>query len=308
MNDRQHSLGVLALTLAGILFGLTFIVVDGAIDKAEVSSFLAVRFLIAAAVLAPFLFRRARTPGEIRHGVLAGLCLLGGYVLQTVGLYDTTPATSAFLTYLLVVIVPVIAAVRFRKLPRPHVLLGVALAVAGLVALSGAGGPIGRGEFLTLGCALMFALHIMVLSEVAHRHSAMRLAFWQVFTVGAACLIPGALAGSGPNAGYSFGPDVWLAAAFCGVGATAVAFLCQSWAQKVVPGSQAAVILLLEPVSAGIIGQFTGTSLGMRGLVGAGLILLAVLATEVLGRERPAVLGAELAMVTDPDLDELADS
>lgn len=303
---REHALGVGALALAGFMFGSTFIVVQGAIDRAEVLPFLSVRFFIAAAVLAPLAFRKPATPGVARHGILAGLCLLVGYIFQTVGLRDTTAAASAFITYLLVVLVPVIVAIRTRRLPQANVVIAVVLAVAGLYALAGgAGGAggFGRGELLTLGCAVAFAFHLLVVGAVSKRHDAFRLTFWQVLTVAVLCFVPGAFAGSGPNAGYSFDGGVWLAAAVCGIGATAVAFWAQSWGQRVVSDTQAAIILLLEPVSAALLGELTGDSLGWRGAVGAVLILAAVVAAELFGRKPPAI-GGELAVATDDDAEE----
>lgn len=291
--------GAAALVLAGLLFGSTFLVVQDAVARAAVAPFLAVRFLFGAAVLWPLARRRPASPGEVRHGVLAGLTLLGGFLLQTAGLRSTTAATSAFITYLLVVLVPVIAMARARRLPSPHVVAGVALAVAGLYLLAGGVSGIGRGEALTLGCALFFALHIVVLGEVATRHDAIRLTLWQAMTVGVLCLVPGAFA----DDGYRFDAGVWVAAAFCGVGATALAFWCMSWAQRVVPESQAAIILLLEPVSAAVLGELAGDHLGARRLAGAALILAAVVVAELLGRDVRPVVGAELALVEDPSVD-----
>lgn len=284
--------GVAALALAGFLFGSTFLVVQGAIERADVLPFLAVRFLIAAAVLWPLARRRPATPGEVRHGVAAGSCLLVGYLLQTVGLRTTTAATSAFITYLLVVLVPVIGVVRTGRRPAPNVVLGVVLAVAGLAFLSGGVDGLGRGEVLTMGAALAFAVHIVVLGEVSGRHDPIRFTFWQVLTVGMACLLPGAAT----EGGYGFDVGVWAAAAFCGVAATALAFWCMTWGQRVVPESQAAIILLLEPVSAGILGEVVGDHLGPAGLAGAVLILAAVVVAELAGPRPPAV-GAELAVV-----------
>lgn len=298
MTERstRRTAALAALAVAGVLFGVTFLVVQDAVDRAEVVPFLAVRFAIAAAVLAPFALRRPASPGDARDGILAGVCLLGGFLLQTWGLRDTTAATSAFITYLLVVIVPLVVSVRTRRRPTVPVAIGVALAVAGLWALSGGAGSIGRGELLTLGAAVMFALHIIVLGDVSGRHDTFRLTFWQVLTVAVACAIPGAFVGSGATRGYA-GIDggVFAAAAFCGIGATAVAFWLMSWGQRVVPESQAAIILLLEPVSAGILGEVTGEHLGWRGALGAVLILAAVVVTEVVGH-RP-IVGAELAVV-----------
>src|SRR5262249_54297128 len=155
-------------------------------------------------------------------------------------------ATSAFLTYLLVVIVPLIGVARTRVAPPLNVLVGVLLAVAGLFLLSRGTHGLGGGGLLTNGGAVFFALHIVVRGEVSERHDPIRLTMWQALTVGVCCFFPGFVA----PGGYSFDAGVWFAAAFCGVGATAAAFWCMTWAQRVVPESQAAIILLLEPVSA----------------------------------------------------------
>ena len=113
---------------------------------------------------------------------------------------------------------------------------------------------------------------------------------WQALTVG--LLLPGARVPS-PRGGYSFDAEVWLAAAFCGVGATAAAFWCMTWAQRVVPESQAAIILLLEPVSAAVLGALAGEALGLsRRASGAALILASVLVAELAGRSHPAAVGA----------------
>ena len=58
-------------------------------------------------------------PLERRHGVAAGSALLAGYVLQTVGLQYTSPSTSAFITYLLVVFVPLLSLAVLRRRPTP---------------------------------------------------------------------------------------------------------------------------------------------------------------------------------------------
>lgn len=287
------------LALSGFLFGSTFLVVQGAVDRAAVLPFLGVRFLIGTAVLWPLARRQAATPHEARHGILAGFTLLAGFLFQTTGLKTTGSATSAFLTYLLVVIVPLIGVVRTRKVPPINVLIGVLLAVAGLFFLSGGVDGIGRGELLTICGAFFFALHIVVLGSVSERHDPIRLTMWQALTVGVCCFFPGFFA----PGGYSFDAGVWAAAAFCGIGATAAAFWCMTWAQRVVPESQAAIILLLEPVSAAILGAFAGEALGVGGAIGAVLILASVVVAELLGGSHPAAVGAELVLLHDDAAD-----
>lgn len=274
--------GDVALVVAAICFGSTFVVVQGAVSRVEPIPFLAVRFLIGAAALVPLARRRPGSPGELRDGAAAGTALLIGYVLQTVGLQYTGSATSAFITYLLVVFVPVLGFVVLGRRPHPVTLVGIAIAVAGLVLLtdpggSGASGGFGRGELLTLGCAVAFAAHVVILGATAHRHDPIRLATVQVALVGLACAVPGFWLG-----GYGFPAPALAAAVATALVATALAFVLQVTGQRTVPPARAALLLLLEPVFAAVVATLRGDPLRAPQLAGAALILLAVTASEVL--------------------------
>ncbi len=268
----------LALVLAALCFGGTFIVVQDAVERVEPVPFLAVRFSLAALVLWPLARRRPAQPGEWRDGLWCGLALLAGYLFQTVGLQYTDSATSAFITYLLVVVVPLLGIALHRRRPHVTTLAGVALAVGGLVLLTdaGEGGGFGRGEALTLGCAVAFGVHVVVVDAVARRHDPIRLAAIQVGVVGVACAGPGLALG-----GYRFPASALLAAAATAVVATALAFVLQVAGQREVPPARAALLLLLEPVFAGFLAAFTDEPLGGTQLLGAGVIVLAILVSEL---------------------------
>lgn len=313
-DDREPTTGAtarwkaeLALVVAAFFFGTTFVVVQDAVDRVDPLPFLALRFLLAAVVLGVVARTRPASPMERRDGVAAGTALGVGYVVQTVGLQYTSPSTSAFVTYLLVVFVPIIALVAFRRRPHPATLAGIVLALAGLLLLTGANGEgggagFGRGEVLTLGCAVMFAIHLVILSEVASRHDPVRLTVVQLVTVGSGCLAATvigqavvALRDDGSPGIGTLDGQVVLAAAFTGVFATALAFLLMAWGQRVVPATRAALIFLLEPVFAAGLSWLTGDPLTAAGAAGGGLILAGVLVAEVATARRPApTLGTTL--------------
>lgn len=288
-----------ALVVAAFFFGTTFVVVKDAVTHVDPLPFLAVRFLIGAAVLLVAGRGRPSSEREVVHGVVAGLALWAGYSLQTFGLQHTAPATSAFLTYMLVVIVPVLGFVfplrpprrrpkgsRLRRPVSPGRRLhwttaaGIAIAVAGLVLLTGgASTGFGRGEALTLGCAVGFAVHMVILGQSAARHDPVRFTAVQLATVGGASLLLSALDDPGAVA---FGGAPLAAAAFTGVFATALAFLAMVWAQRSVSPSRAALILLLEPVFAALLSWVDGETLSAASAAGGVLILVAVVVAEVL--------------------------
>ncbi|MHB8671308.1 MAG: DMT family transporter [Acidimicrobiales bacterium] len=283
---RQRRLAHLALVVASLFFGTTFVVVKRAVADMGAFPFLGLRFCLAAAILWPFARRRPASPGEGAAGGLCGLALLTGYVLQTIGLEHLTATASAFITYLLVVFVPLIWAVVARRRPEVLGLGGGAVALAGLFLLGRARPSLGLGELLTLGCALAFALHIVLLARLAPRHDPLRLTTVQLGVVGVGCGLPGLLEARGASAGALAG------AAYTAVVASALAFSLMVWAQRRVDPGRTALLLMLEPVFAAGVGYLAGDRLGWLQAAGAGMILLGVSLAEVdLGPERVAAPG-----------------
>src|SRR5207237_3657020 len=135
------------------------------------------------------------------------------------GLSYTSSSVSAFITYLLIVIVPIVSAIVLRRAPAPATVAGIALGLTGLFLLTGARLALGKGELLTLGCAFAFAVHIVLQAELSPRHDSFRLNAVQLAVVSVACAVPGAFIG-----GYSFTARAWLAAAYTGVAASALGF------------------------------------------------------------------------------------
>jgi drug/metabolite transporter (DMT)-like permease len=272
-----------------VLFGSTFVPVQDAIRHAGTLPFLAVRFLFGAAVLAAVAGRRAgwrpwwdaRTVGA---GLRCGVPLLAGYILQTAGLRFTTSSVSAFVTYLLVVMVPLLEAVTRRRLPAGSVLAGVVVATAGLFLLTGAHLSVGRGVALTLGCAVAFAVNIIEIDRAVNRNAAgagapvdaVALTAVQLAVVGLGSLVPGAFIG-----GYSMPAGSVLAALYTGLAASALAFGLQVWGQRRVGPTRTSLLLMIEPVTAAVIGWFTGARLGALAVGGAVLILGGIALSEV---------------------------
>jgi drug/metabolite transporter (DMT)-like permease len=277
-RGRRPGAGDLALAGAALCFGGTFIVVQDAIEEVEPIPFLTVRFAIGALVLWAFAWRRPSTPGLWRDGGFVGLALLAGYVLQTVGLQYTDSATSAFITYLLVVFVPFLGFVAYRHRPHPIVLLAAAMAMVGLGLLTGVGGDggFGKGELLTVGCAVAFGVQVVLLGETAPRHDPLRLAAVQVTVVAVACALPGAAMG-----GYRFTGAALLGAVATAVVATAGGFGLQVTGQRSVPPNRAALLLLLEPVFAAVLAAVRDDPLDGLQLLGAAVILVAIAVSEL---------------------------
>ncbi|HVY10950.1 MAG TPA: DMT family transporter [Mycobacteriales bacterium] len=277
---RTARLATLALVAVCAIWGSTFVVVKHAVERMPVMDFLAWRFAIAALAMVavrPTAVRRLNRRGQ-RLGIVLGLALGGGYVAQTVGLQHTPATVSGFVTGLFVVFTPLCGAALLRRTVGPLVWLAVGLATGGLALLSLRGLSVGEGEAITLLCAIAFALHIVGLGEWSASYDAAGLAIAQLATVAVISIVaaaPDSLAPP-PDAG------VWGAILLTALGATAVAFLVQTWAQAHLPPSRAAVVMTMEPVFAGVFGvAFGGDALSARTVAGAVLVLAAMLTVEI---------------------------
>ena len=273
----------ISLIAVTFFWGSTFTLVQTAIQDASTLAFLAARFSLGAVLLAVlYRLRRLRShPHSWKPGLAAGLCLWAGYYLQTTGLRYTTPSKSAFLTSLCVVMVPLLAAIVYKIVPARAETAGAILAVAG-TALMAAGdrlSAINAGDVLTVGAALAFAAHILVLGYYAPRIGFESLSVWQIAVVAA---------GSALTCGWAE-PFEWrwsrpllFAIAFTGVFCTALAFTVQAWAQGRTSPARTALIFALEPVFAAATSwAVAGERLPARAVAGAGLILAGVLAAEL---------------------------
>jgi drug/metabolite transporter (DMT)-like permease len=268
-----------ALVGVTAIWGSTFVVVKDAIDRMPVTDFLTWRFGIASVamlLLRPRSVQRLGTTGR-RAGVAVGLALGTGYLLQTLGLQHTSAAVSGFITGMFVVLTPLLSAVLLRRPPGPVAWVATAVATVGLGLLSLHGLSVGSGELLTLGCAAAFALHIVGLGRWASSYDAYGLAVVQLVTTTVLCA---AVAAPG---GLAVPPDasVWGALALTALAATALAFVVQTWAQAHLAPTRAAVIMTMEPVFSGLFAvALAGEVLGVRTLLGAGLVLAAMLLAE----------------------------
>jgi drug/metabolite transporter (DMT)-like permease len=271
---RRAQFGVV---VAALLFGSTFVVMRDSVKAAAPTAFLCARFGIGAVALLLLARRRSRMPqGIVVPSVITGSALLTGYVLQTVGLQYTKTSTSAFITYLLVVLVPVFAAIQHRELPPFIVIVAVAVTTVGLWLLTGGVDSINKGELFTLGCAAAYAMHILLIERFTRSVDVLWFMGLQLAVVSVACFVPGLVQG-----GYGFGLHAWWGAFYTGVGASALALTLQARGQAVLPPTRTALLLMLEPVSAAFIGYAVGERLGAGGVVGALLILVGVTVAEV---------------------------
>ncbi len=280
-RGRLVATGLLVVLTA--VWGSTFFLIRDLVATVPPTDFLAVRFAIAAVLMVAIFGRQVRRLGRREWAVGLGLGAVYGaaQILQTIGLAHTDASVSGFITGTYVVLTPVLSAVLLReRLPRAT-WYAIALATAGLAVLSLRGVSIGLGEALTLGCAVVYALHIIGLGRWSVPQHATGMAAVQMVAIAVVCAIsavPGGLVL--PSTGSQ-----WAAVLYMATAAGVFALWAQTWAQARMTATRAAIVMTLEPVFAAGFAVLVGQEgLTWRMVFGGLLVLTAMYLVELRGR------------------------
>ena len=291
VSNLRRTRADLALAFCTLLWGSTFVVVKNALDHSSVFVFLAVRFSLAAMLMAAFRPRALRKlkKEELLAGAALGLFMFGGYAFQTAGLQYTTPAKSGFVTGSSVVMVPLLLGIFWGRHLTKWVYAGASAAVVGLYLLTVPAeglSRLNRGDLLTFAAAMLYAMHIILVGDYTRQHSVAALSVLQVAACAAlAWLAAGGSAALGWQAArFEARWELFVGIAICAVFATAVAFSLQLWAQQYTTPSHAAILFTLEPVIAVITSYILiHERLSGRSMAGAVFVFAGILIAELLG-------------------------
>ena len=286
-TTRTRTLATFGLLAMTAVWGSTFVLIKDVLARMPVADFLAVRFVIAALVMLALFARPVLHLGrrQLVRGLLLGVVYGVGQLVQTWGLTLIAPSISGFATGMYVVFTPILATVLLRQRMAGIVWLAVLLATGGLALLSLNGVSVDLGVWLTLGSAVLYALHIVGLGQWSRPGEAFGMSAIQMVAIATVCLL--ATAPHGPM----LPPDrsAWFAVLYMALIAGAGAMLMQTWAQTHLPATRAAIVMTTEPVFAAAFAVAFGSDLlSWRMLVGGALILAAMYLVELMPRRGEA--------------------
>ena len=280
---REYKADLLLLSVA-ISWGITFLMVQEAINTTPVYSFLFFRFALASLLMfiIAYKFFTFFTYKTLLYGVLLGIFLFSGFATQTFALSYTKSSVVAFITGLNVICVPFLAYFIFKDKVRKNVFFASFISVVGLYLLTMSGVlTLGKGEFLTLICAFMFALQIIFTGKFSKEVNVFLLVLFQFITVTVLSLLFSLYFDKTTffiEYDYPFYKAVIVTALF----ATVYAFLIQTYMQQFTTATKTAVIFTMEPVSAAIFAYLMiNEILTTTQVWGAILIISATLIAEI---------------------------
>jgi len=294
---RSKYPGEYALLLVTLFWSATFVIVKESLNDISSMLFIAFRFTIAGLLFAPFLFKKniKFTLSAVLSGALLGLLLFGGFASQTVGLKYTLATKSAFITGSSVVMIPIFQTLIEKRLPTKGAIFGTIFVLVGILFLSSGGNSIftfletlgsdfNFGDFLTLICAVFFALYVVYLDIISKKYDFLLLLFMQ-FAVTAILSFAAAILFSLSNLEpirVNFSNNLIFGLFYTAIFATLIATALQTKYQKLITPTKAGIIFSFEPIFAAIIAFVAiNERITTLGFIGGVLIFIGLLTSEL---------------------------
>lgn len=290
--------GVAWMVLATLLWGATFVIIRDSVRSIDPYALVFVRFAAAGLLYLPIalLARRPWSRAALEGGVLTGLFTTGGYLFQAIGLTSTSAGSSAFLTCAATIFAGFFAWPILGQKPRPVLVTGIGIALAGAALLSIRGDfRIGAGDLWTLLGAVCYAVQIVFVSIYAARVDSVVLVTVQSLTV---ALVVAPFATGLPAQAAAVPADVWLRIAYLAIAGSMLAPLFQVLAQRRLPPGRVGLLFALEPVFALVFAvSFGAERFVLRWWIGAALILMSVLLVEGRAAQRERRAGGSTSVL-----------
>ncbi|CAM3583835.1 MULTISPECIES: DMT family transporter [Brevibacillus] len=282
----------LSLFFIALAWGYTFVLSKDILTEMTPFYFLGTRFLLAAFLLLPFVWRRLKKVSRDVwvQGIICGIVLCAAFTFQILGIDRTTPGKAGVITGTNVILVPFLYFFWRRKPVGKGAVIGSLLAFAGLTCLSGDEGwtGISFGDFLVFLCAIFFALHILLVDRLYEQREdvdSLNFVMIQLLVVGVIDLAIALFVEPLPQPLSSYG---WFAFLFdCLIG-TLLAYIVQIKAQQFSPPVHVSILLSLEAVFAFLFSWLLwGEPVTPIVWTGVALMLAGIYITELGDHQKP---------------------
>lgn len=291
------------LFLTAVVWGVAFVAQSVGMDYVGPFTFNCIRCLIGAVVLVPCIWfldgwkqrpdgascgrESAGAPSGasdgshalLAGGICCGLALFVASNLQQIGIQYTTVGKAGFITALYIVLVPVFG-IFLKKRAGIRVWVSVALAVAGLYLLCITDRlALGKGDILVLLCAVVFAVHILVVDHFSAKTDGVRMSCIQFLVCG---LLSGVCMLLTEHPEMRLILQAWQPILYAGIFSCGVGYTLQIVGQKGTDPTVASLILSLESVVSVLAGWLLlGQRLSVRELGGCALMFAAILLAQL---------------------------
>lgn len=274
----------LMLLLATSFWGISNCLTAICLQDMQPLTLNAFRFITAFLVLG-FVFRknlRRVSLVTVKYSILVGLSLVIVYTSLTYGVLYTSVSNAGFIGALSVVTTPILEFIVYRKKPEKKFGVSMLLCLVGLalMTLNETLKP-AFGDVICLFAAVFYSVDLMITERAVadERVDPLALGVCDLAVVGVVISVLSVFLETPALPGTA---KVWAASLFLGIVCSGVCLVIQSVFQRHTTASRASLIFTLEPVFSAIFAFFLlGERIGVRGYLGAALMLASLVLVEV---------------------------
>ena len=196
------------------------------------------------------------------------------------GVRITSASNSGFIMSLSVVFVPIILFIFENKTVCIREIVSIIITVAGVAFLCFQKNKIfNQGDFWTLVCAIIYAIHIIIMEKKVKEDNPVQLGTFQLLWVGIICLVLSILYG---NIGVPVTTQGWFGLFYLGVLCTGCGFLFQSIAQTKTNSTHISLIYATLPAFVAVFARIVyGEMLSIKRILGIIIMILGIALMEV---------------------------
>ena len=296
MNKKQI-IAEGALFSNTLIWGGTFVMIKSALAFISPMMFVSIRFLAASLLLLPFVYPlfKSISKKQLSEGFILGVFLYIGFAVQTIGLQYTTATKSAFITGTFVLFTPILQTIIEKRIPTLGNILGVLLVTVGIIFLSSKENSLfsifselsegfNFGDFLTLICAIFYAVYIVYLDKISANHNHRFLTFAQISVTGLLSILSVIVFSlfQIEQIKIVLNTEVVTAILYTTLFATILTTSLQTKFQQAVTPTRASIIFSMEPIFAALTAYFfINEKLSNFGIAGAAFIFIGILISEL---------------------------
>jgi drug/metabolite transporter (DMT)-like permease len=284
---RGRALSIVLLLLTMLIWGSTYVVTKAGLEEMPPLLFALLRFFVASLVLAPLALLRggvARLPPPLAWPTVFFMALTGVGLYQVgfnVALMYTTASQGALVQSSIPAITALMAIVWLHERVSRQRLLGIGLAVAGVILIvtratpgAGARAPL-VGNLLMFGTVLVWGVYTMLAKRTAGADALAVMA--SVAVLGTLILVPAAVIEVARVPTPSISATSWLRIVYLGALPSAAGYLFYSRALRDLDASQVGTFINLVPVVGVLSGVvFLGERITASAILGGALVLAGV--------------------------------
>lgn len=288
---RSDVKSALLLLVTAVIWGMAFVSQSKGMEFVKPLTFMASRNFLATVFLLPFVIYRTmkykvNIMANLRGGAVCGIVLAVADFCQQYGILNTTVAKAGFITALYIIFTPLLGVFIHKKVST-KVWICAVIAITGMYFISITDGlSIGTGDIFVFMCAILFAIHILVIDGFGRNTDGVVLSFFQFAVCFAVCFVLAMIFDKPQPAQLKEGIIPIL---YAGILSSGIGYTLQTVGQKGFNPTAAALILSLESVIAAISGVMayrfgilnTEQSLTQRQMLGCIIVFAAVILVQL---------------------------